>query len=117
MWHQKERPVIHLGSRAFLLREPYATFTEQPSLSFQKDDAFSEHLNGIDASCIAAHTYPVFVRIRPSIWMSIHSSVGWVLVVATAIRFLTLALRYSEGKVRIFRRRGLHAVNKMLLLV
>ena len=61
--------------------------------------------------------YPDFVHIPPSLWMGIHMSVGWILMVVTAGRFLVLALPQRGGSVRIFRPRGLRALMKVLLLV
>lgn len=63
--------------------------------------------------------YPNFVRIPPSTWMAIHMSVGWVLMVVTAVRLLALALALPrrQGSVRILRPRGLRALMKVLLLV
>ena len=43
--------------------------------------------------------YPDFVRIPPSLWMGIHMSVGWILVVVTAVRLLVLALPQRGGSV------------------
>jgi cytochrome b561 len=60
--------------------------------------------------------YPNFVRVSPSLWMGIHMSVGWILVVITAVRLMVLALLRRRGDVRIFRPRGLRALMKVLLL-
>lgn len=61
--------------------------------------------------------YPDLAGIPPSLWMNIHMSVGWILVVVTAIRFLALVLPRRQGSVGIFRPHGLRAIMKVLLLV
>lgn len=60
--------------------------------------------------------YPDSIRVSPSLWMGIHMSVGWILVVITAVRLMVLALLRPRGDVRIFRPRGLRALMKVLLL-
>jgi cytochrome b561 len=61
--------------------------------------------------------YPDFVRIPPPLWTGIHMSIGWILMAATAVRFLVLVLPRRRAGVRIFRPGGSRALMKVLLLV